>query len=76
MRALIAGVVVIEIVAASAAVAGARNLPSRCTTELIARCGGASMSSIGCLRSEAAKVKAFCRQALIEGAVPGTRRND
>ena len=76
MRTLIAAVVILEIAAATAAVAAARNLPPQCTTELIARCGGASASSIACLRSEAARVKAFCRKALLDGAGPDTIRLD
>ena len=76
LRALIAGVVIIEIAAATAAVAGARNLPPQCSTELIARCDDAPGGSIECLRTEVAKVKAFCRQALLDGALPETIRPD
>ena len=76
VRALIAGVIIVEIAAATAAVAGARNLPPECTTALIARCEGAPGGSIQCLRTEAAKVKGFCRKALLDGALPEAMRPD
>ena len=76
LRALIAGVIVVEIAAATAAVAGARNLPAACSTEIIARCDNAPSGSIACVRTELAKVKAFCRKALFDGALPATIRAD
>jgi hypothetical protein len=74
VRALIAGVVIIEIAAATAAVAGARNLPPQCSTQLIALCENAPGGSIACLRTEVAKVKQLCRQALLDGAFPDAIR--
>ena len=76
VHALIAGVVIIEVAAATAAVAGARNLPPQCSTQLIARCDNAPGGSIACLRSEIAKVKQVCREALIDGALPESIRPD
>ena len=76
MRVLIAGVVIIEIAAATAAVAGASKLPPQCSTELIAKCDNAPGGSIECLRTQVAKVKAFCRKALIDGALPDAIRPD
>lgn len=74
VRALIAGVVTIEIAAATAAIAGARNMPPQCSTQLIALCENAPGGSIACLRTEVAKVKQLCRQALLGGAFPETIR--
>ena len=74
VRALIAGVVLIEIAAATSAVAGAANLPPECSTELVARCENAPGGSILCLRTEIAKVKAHCRKALLDGAFPAPIR--
>ena len=76
VHALIAGVVIVEVVAATAAVAGASNLPPQCSTQLIAACDNAPEGSIACLRTEIAKVKPLCRKALIEGALPETMRPD
>jgi hypothetical protein len=76
VRAVITAVVIIEIAAATAAVAGARNLPPQCSTELLARCEGATGGSIACLRTEVAKVKAFCRKSLLDGALPAAIRPD
>ena len=76
VRALIAGVVIIEIAAATAAVAGARNLPPQCSTELIARCESSPSGSIACLRAELAKVRDECRRALLDGALPATIRSE
>ena len=76
IQAIIVGVVVVEIAAATAAVAAARNLPPECSTELIARCDNSPRGSIECLRTELAKVKGFCRKALIDGALPETLRPD
>ena len=76
VHALIAGVVIVEVAAATAAVAGARNLPPQCSSELIALCDNAPGGSIECLRREVAKVKALCRKALFEGALPETIRPD
>jgi len=76
VHALIAGVVIVEIAAATAAVAGARNLPPQCSTQLIALCENAPGGSIACLRTEVAKVKQLCRQALLDGAFPEAIRPD
>ena len=76
LHALVAVVVVVEVAAATAAVAGARNLPPQCSTELIALCENAPGGSINCLRTEIAKVKPICRKALFEGALPETIRPD
>ena len=76
VHALIAAVVVIELAAATAAVAGARNLPPQCTTALVAACQNAPGGSIECLRNEVAKVKAFCRKALLDNALPQAIRPD
>lgn len=75
VHALIAGVVIIEIAAATAAVAGARNLPPQCSTQLIALCENAPGGSIACLRTEVAKVKHLCREALLDGALPDVIRS-
>jgi hypothetical protein len=76
VRALIAGVVIIEIAAATAAVAGASKLPPQCSTGLIALCEDSPGGSINCLRTEVAKVKQFCREALLDGALPKAIRPD
>ena len=76
VHALIAGVVIVEVAAATAAVAGARNLPPECSTQLIARCDNAPGGSIECLRTEIAKVKQVCRKALLDGALPDSIRPD
>lgn len=76
VHALIAGVVIVEIAAATAAVAGARNLPPQCSTQLIALCENAPGGSIACLRTEVAKVKQLCRQALLDCAFPEAIRPD
>ncbi len=76
VHALIAGVVIVEIAAASAAVAGARKLPPQCSTELIALCDNAPGGSIHCLRTQVAKVKQFCRKSLLDGAFPDAVRPD
>lgn len=76
VHALIAGVVIVEIAAATAAAAGARNLPPQCSTHLIALCENAPGGSIACLRTEIAKVKQLCRQALLDGAFPEAIRPD
>ena len=76
VHALIAGVLIVEIVAATAAVAGARNLPPQCSTQLIALCDNAPGGSIECLRTQVAKVKEFCRKALLDGALPESIRPD
>lgn len=75
VHALIATVVIVEIAAATAAVAGARNLPPQCSTQLIALCENAPGGSIACLRTEVAKVKQLCRQALLDGAFPEAIRS-
>jgi hypothetical protein len=75
VHALIAGVVIIEIAAATAAVAGASNLPPQCSTKLIALCENAPGGSMACLRTEVAKVKQLCRQALLDGAFPDAIRS-
>lgn len=75
VHALVAGLVIIEIAAATAAVAGARNLPPQCSTQLIALCDDAPGGSIACLRTEVAKVKHLCRQALLDGAFPDSIRS-
>ena len=76
VHALIAGVVIVEIAAATAAVAGARNLPPQCSTQLIALCENSPAGSINCLRTEVARVKQFCRDALLAGAFPQAIRPD
>ena len=76
VHALIAAVVIVEIAAATAAVAGARNMPPQCSTQLIALCENAPGGSIACLRTEVAKVKQLCRQALLDGAFPEAIRPD
>ena len=76
VRAVIIGVVVIEVLAATSAVAAAANLPPECSTELVARCDDAPTGMIMCLRTESAKVKAYCRKALLDGALPATIRPD
>lgn len=76
VKAIIAGFVIVEIVAATAAVAGARNLPPQCSTRLIVLCGDSLRGSIQCLRRELAKVERFCRRSLLDGALPATLRSD
>ena len=71
-RALIISVVTIELAAATAAVAGASSLPPKCSTELVGRCG----QSIECLRVEVAKVKTYCRAALLDNVLPASFRRD
>lgn len=70
VRALIAIVVIVEIAAATAAVASARHLPPQCSTELIALCDNAPGGAIECLRTQVPKVKALCRKALFDAALP------
>lgn len=69
---VIVAVVIVEVAAATAAVAAAQNLPPQCSTEIIARCG----NSVACVQTEVRKVKAFCRQALFGAPASATGRRD